>query len=80
MNLTLGKMSDKKSLSIQEEEILMEQIKELSLSLWQKQNIVKGRWHNRNGWSKVAEKLHLIQSILYNIDLKNLLCISISKE
>ena len=81
MNLTLGKMSDKKSLSIQEEEILMEQIKDLSLSLWrQKQNIVKGRWHNRNGWSKVAEKLYLIQNILYKIDIKNLLCISISKE
>ena len=42
INWTLGKMSDKKSLSIQEEKILMEQIR--TYSLRQKQNIVQGTW------------------------------------
>ena len=56
INWTLRKMSDKKSLSIQREEILMEQIR--TYSLYDKSKMLyKEHDVNRKTWSKVAEKI-----------------------
>ena len=52
-------MSDKKSISVQEDEILMEQIKNC-LYLYN-----KGKISYRNAWSKFAEKLDFIQNVIY---------------
>ena len=80
MNLALGKISDKKSLSIQVEEVLMEQIR-TDPCLYEKSKMsYKEGDVNRNAWGKVAEKLDSIQIVLYNADIKNLLRISSGKE
>ena len=55
-------MSDEKSLSIQVEEILMEQIRSYPC-LYDKSKIpYKEREVNRNAWSKVAENLDFMQN------------------
>ena len=56
---TLGKISDKKSLSIQEERNTNGTKKELSLSLqkFYKEGDVKG-----SAWGKVAEKLNFLEN------------------
>ena len=63
MNLTLGKMSDKKSLSIQEEEILMEQISTYPCLFDKSKMLYKEGDVNRNAWGKAAEKLDFIQTV-----------------
>ena len=58
-------MTGKKSLSIQEEEILMEQLRNC-LCLYSKSKIsCNERGINRNAWSEVAEKLDFIQNVIY---------------
>ena len=57
-------MSDRKSLSIQKEELLMEQIMSY-LCLFDKSKMsFKEHDVNRNAWSKVAEKLNFIQNYM----------------
>ena len=57
-------MSDRKSLSIQKEELLMEQIMSY-LCLFDKSKMsFKEHDVNRNAWSKVAEKLNFIQNFM----------------
>ena len=80
MNLTLGKISDKKSLSIQEEEILMELIRTYPCLYDKRKMLYKEGDVNRNAMGKVAENLNFIQIILCNVDIKNLLQISSGKE
>ena len=80
MNLALGKISDKKSLSIQEEEVLMEQIRTYPCLNGKSKMSYKEGDVNRNVWGKVAEKLDFIQIVLYNVDIKNLLRISSGKK
>ena len=80
MNLALGKISDKKSLSIREEEVLMEQIRTYPCLYDKSKMSYKEGDVNRNAWGKVAEKLDSIQIVLYNADIKNLLRISSGKE
>ena len=66
-------MSDKKSLSIQEEEILMEQIRILSLY---GRNKISWKEHdvNSNAWSKAAKEVgfHIAISIYPKITLNQL--------
>ena len=80
MNLALEKISDKKSLSIQVEEILMEQIRTYPCLYEKSKMQYKEGDVNRNAWGKVAEKLDFTQIILCNVDIKNLLQISSGKE
>ena len=80
MNLTLGRMFDKKSLSIQEEEMLMEQISTYPCLYNKCKMSYKEGDANKNAWNKFAEKLDFIQNSLYNVDIKNLLCLSSGKE
>ena len=80
MNLALGKISDKKSLSIRGEEVLMEQIRTYPCLYDKSKMSYKEGDVNRNAWGKVAEKLDSIQIVLYNADIKNLLRISSGKE
>ena len=71
INWILRKMSDKKSLSIQREEILMEQIR--TYSLYDKCKIsYKEHGVNRKAWSKVAEKLHFMQNGIYKCRVEEL--------
>ena len=57
-------MSDRKSLSIQKEELLMEQIMSY-LCLFDKSKMsFKEHDVNKNAWSKVAEKLNFIQNFM----------------
>ena len=57
-------MSDRKSLSIQKEELLMEEIRSY-LCLFDKSKMsFKEHDVNRNAWSKVAEKLNFIQNFM----------------
>ena len=62
---TLGKISDKKSHSIQEEEIYMEQIRTYPCLCDKSKMSDKERDVNRNAWSKVAGKLDFIQNSIY---------------
>ena len=61
----LGKMSDKQSLSVQAEEILMEQIRTYPCLYNKSKMSYKERDVKRNAWSKVAEKLDLVQNDMY---------------
>ena len=72
MNLALEKISDKKPLSIQVEEILMEQIRTYPCLYEKSKMQYKEGDVNRNAWGKVAEKLDFTQIILCNVDIKNL--------
>ena len=73
-------MYDKKSLSIQVEEILMEQIKTYPCLYNKSKMSYKERDVKRNAWSKVAESWILYKTICTNVEVKNLLCISSDKE
>ena len=55
-------MSDEKSMSIQEEEILMEQLKIYPCLYDKSEKSYKERNVNRNAWSKVAERLDFLIS------------------
>ena len=63
VKINLGEMSDKKSLSIQVEEILIEQIRTYPYLYDGSKKLCKERNINRNTWSKVAENLDLIHNI-----------------
>ena len=60
-------MSDKKTLSIQEEEIFFEKIGTYPCLYDKSKMSYKERVVNRNTWSKVAEKLDFMQSFVYTI-------------
>ena len=57
-------MSDRKSLSIQKEELLMEQIRSYLCLFGKSKMSFKEHDVNRNAWSKVAEKLSFIQNFM----------------
>ena len=59
-------MSGKKSLSIQEEEILMKLIRNYPCLYDKSKMSQKERDVNRNAWSKVTLKLNFIQNFIYN--------------
>ena len=63
LKISLGEMSDKKSLSIQVEEILIEQIRTYPCLYDESKKLCKERNVNRNTCSKVAENLDLIHNI-----------------
>ena len=58
-------MFDKKSFSIQEEEILMELIRIYHCLYDKSKKSYKERDVNRNAWSKVAKKLNFLQDGIY---------------
>ena len=67
MNLTFGKMHDKKTLSIQEEEIFLEKIGTCPCLYDKSKMSYKERDVNRNAWSKVAGKLDFMQRFVYTM-------------
>ena len=79
-------MSDKKSFSIQVEEILMEQIRNYPCLYNKSKMLYKEFDVSRDAWIKVAEKLDFMQNGIYKCIyriyriIQNLLCISSGKE
>ena len=65
-------MSDKKSLSIQEEEILMKQIWTYPCLYNKSKMLYKERDVNRNAWGKAAKKLDFTQNSKYKFRYEKL--------
>ena len=74
-------MSDKKIISIQLEEIPMEQIRTYHCLYDKSKMSYKEHGVNRNAWSKKLQKSRISFKTVYtSADMKNLLCISSGKE
>ena len=58
-------MADKKSLSMQEEESLMEEIKNYPCLYDKSKTWYREREVSRNTWTKAAEKLDVMQNSIY---------------